>query len=147
MFAGYPVIVSFDEASHIWKVPQAYGAMEQEHEHLTVHVPGSMPSPHSNTEFRSMTRTDSSLSSPFHSLSTTHDPAPTFVSPESLQAPMSWIPTEEITPLFDAYGNTYDDGTAYRGTYIPTKRDAENRWESFLLDAGIPPGPPHDSFR
>ena len=145
-FAGYPTIVSFDEASYIWKVSQQ-GAMDQEHEDSMVHLTGSTPSPDLNTEFRSMARIVSSTSSPFYSLSTTPDPAPNFVPPANLQASVSWMPTEDIAPSFDAYGNTYDDGTLYRGTYVPAETDAVNQWDIFLLDTGVPPGSPQDSFR
>lgn len=143
-FAGYPAIVSFDEASHIWK--SRPGAVHQEYEHLAVHAPGSTPSPDLTTEFKSMARIASSTSSPFHSLSTTPDPGASFVPPTNLQGPMvSWMPTEGIAPSFNSYGNVYDDGTLYRGAYIPAERDAENQWNIFLLDAGILPGSPHDS--
>ena len=145
-FAGYPVVVSFDEASHIWKAPQQ-GAMDREFEHSAVHAPGSTPSPDLNTEFSSMAQITSSTSSPFHSLSTTPDPASNFVPPTNLQAQVSWMPTEDIVPSFDTYENVYDDCTLYRGAYVPTERDAENRWDVFLLDTGIVPGSPHDSFR
>ena len=143
-FAGYPVIVSLDEASHIiWKAPQQ-GATD--HEHSVVHAPGPMPSPNLNTEFNSMAQITSSTSSPFHSSSTTPDPAPNFVLPANIQAPVSWVPTDGIVPSFGAYGNLYDDGTLYRGAYVPTERDTENQWDVFLLDTGIVPGSPH-SFR
>lgn len=142
-FAGYPAIVSFDEASHIWKVPH------QEYEHLTVHPPGQTPSPDINKEFKSMVRLASSPSSPFHSVSTTPDLAPNFVPPTHLQAPMSsWVPAEGIAPSFDSYGNMFDDGTLYRGAYIPAERDGDNRWNNFLLDAGVVSGSPHhDNFQ
>ena len=55
----------------------------------------------------------------------------------------TWMPTEGIPPLFDSYGSVCDDGTLYRGAYIPAERDAENQWNTFLLDAGILPGSPH----
>jgi hypothetical protein len=142
-FAGYPAIVSFDEASHIWKVPQQ-AAIHQEYGNLAIHAPGTTPSPDLNTELKSMVRiAASSSSSPFHSLSTTPD----LVLPANLQAStLSWVPTEGITPSFDSYGNVYDS-TLYRGAYIPTERDGENQWDGFLLDAGILPGSPHDSFQ
>jgi len=145
-FAGYPVIVSFGEASHIWKAPQQ-GAMDREYEYPAVHAPVLTPSPDPNTEFSSMAQITSSTSSPFHSLSTTPDPAPNFVLSTNLQAPVSWMPTEGIVPSFDAYGNVYDDGTLYRSAYVPADRDAENRWDVFLLDTGIVPGSPHNSFQ
>lgn len=129
-FAGYPAIVSFDEASHMWKVPQQ----------------GSTSSLDLNTGFKSMVRVVSSSSSPFHSPSMTPDPPANFIPPTNLQAP-SWMPTEGIVPPFDPYGSAYDDGTLYRGAYIPTEREAENQWGTFLLDAGTFHGSPHDSFR
>ena len=140
-FAGYPAIVSFDEASHIWKSRQ--GAMHQEYEHLAVHPPGSTPSPDLTADFKSMARIASSSSSPFHSLSTTPDPAASFVTPTNVQGPMiPWIPSEGIAPSFNSYGHVYDDGSLYRGAYIPVEREAENQWNVFLLDGGILPGSP-----
>lgn len=144
-FAGYPVIVSFDEASHLWKSPQQ-GAMDREYEHSAVHTPLSTPPLDPNTVFSSMAQITPS-SSPFHSLSTTPDPAPNFVLPPNFQASVSWMPTEVIIPSVDAYGNVYDDGTLYRGAHVPAERDAENQWDIFLLDTGVVPGSPHSSFR
>jgi len=138
-FAGYPAIVSFDEASRIWKAPQQ-GTMHQEYEHLAINATGPTPSPDINAELKSVVRVAPS-SSPLHSLSTTPDPVAGFAPPADLQSSMlSWIPTEGIVPSFDAYGNTYDDDTLYRGAYIPAEREAENQWSTFLLDAGILPG-------
>lgn len=145
-FAGYPVIVSFDEASHVWKAPQQ-GAFDQEYEHSAVRAPGPTPSPDLNAEFNLMAQIASATQSPFHSLSTTPDPAPDFVLPANLRASVSWMPTEGIVPSFDAYGNVYDDGTLYRSAYVPAERGTENQWDGFLLDTGIVPGSPRDSFR
>jgi len=142
-FAGYPAIVSFDEASRVWKVPQE-GTTHQEYEHSAIHAPGPTPSPDINAEFKSIARTASSSSSPFHSLLATPDPAAVFTPTTDLQSTMSsWIPTGDFVPSFDAYGNRCDDGTLYKGAYIP----AENQWNTFFLDAGILPGPPGDNFR
>ena len=130
-FAGYRTIFSFDEASHVWKVPQR-GKMHQEYERLAVHAPGPIPSPDLNFEFESIVRIASSSSSPFHSLSTTRDPTVNFVPPDNMQGSrLSWILTESIAPSFGSCENVYDDGTLYSGAYIP----AENQRNTFLLDA------------
>jgi len=58
-----------------------------------------------------------------------------------------WIPTEGTASSFDSCGNVYDDGTLHRGAYIPAERDAESRWDTFLLSAGTLPGSSHDNFQ
>ena len=146
-FAEHPATVSFDEASYIWKVPQQE-MMDQEYEHLATREPELTPSPDLNAEFKSMVRIVSSSSSQFHSLSTTPDPAANVVPPTNSQGPASsWIPTEDIAPSFDSYGNMYDNGAMYRGAYIPAEMDGDSQWNTLLLGAGTLPGPPHDNFR
>lgn len=142
-FAGHPAVVSFDEASYIWGVPQQ-GTMDQEYEHLATRAPLPTPSPDLNAEFRSMVRIASSSSSPFHSLPTTPDPTANSTNPQVHVS--SWVPTESIIPSFDSCRNMYDDGTLHRGAYIPTERDAESQWGTFLLGAGTLPGSSHDNF-
>ena len=147
-FAGHPGVISFDETSYTWEVPQR-GKLDQEYEHLATRAPGPTPSPDLNAEFKSMVQIASSSSSPFYSLSTTPDPVTNFIPSADPQGPMSsWTPTKGTAPSFDSYGNVYDDGTFYRGTHIPAERDAESQWNTFLSGAGNPPppGPLHDNF-
>ena len=149
-FAGCPVIISYDEASHIWKAPQQ-GTMHQGYEHMGIHAPELTPPPDLNAEFGSMMKERRSESSPFHSLTTTPDAVTDLGQLANLQgSALSWIPTEGTAPSLDSYGNVYNDGTG--GAYVSAEKDVESQWNTylpnaFLLDVGIPPGPSHDDFQ